>query len=119
MMPEYEYPLKSRQLHSFSEILKGYPEFAEHRRRWFDRVFFDVSDGKGLVPLSAHGWVNGGPRWLRMAIWTLGVMGSPKARPVFRALRHKIDRVPKDISQAQFEIPDMSDVRRELTSETA
>jgi len=119
MMPEYERPLKSRQLHSFSEILRTYPDFAEHRKRWFDRVFFDVNDGKGLVPLSTHGWINGGPLWLRMAIWTLGVMGSPGVRPVFRAFRSKIDRVPKNISEAQFEIPDMSDVRRELASETA
>jgi hypothetical protein len=118
LMPEYKYPLQSRQLHSFSQILSHYPEFAEHRRRWFDRVFFDIGDGKGVVPLSAHGWIHGGPRWLRAAIWTLGVMGSPAARPIFGIFRKQIDRVPRDISNARFEIPDMSEIRRELASET-
>ena len=119
MMPEYEYPLKSRQLHSFAEILKTYPDLGEHRRRWFDRVFFNRGDGKGLISLSSHGWDKGGPPWLRAATWTLGVMGSGGVRPVFRVFRSRIDRVPKDISSTQFEIPDMSDVRRELASETA
>ncbi|MBA3694227.1 MAG: hypothetical protein H0W77_12450, partial [Acidobacteria bacterium] len=38
LMPEYKQPLHSRQLQSFGEILKHYPEFPEGRRKWFDRV---------------------------------------------------------------------------------
>ena len=117
LMPEYEQPLHSRQLQSFSEILSLYPEAPEHRRRWFDRVFFDINDGKGLVPLSEHGWKRGGPTWLRWAIWTLGFLGSPKVRPVFRAVRKSRDRVPKDLSIADFEIPDPEEFFGELSGE--
>ncbi len=103
LMPEYKDPLKWRQLQSFSEILSSYPEFPVHRQRWFDRVFFDINNGKGLLPLSGHGWDRGGPLWLRMAIWTLGFMGSRKMRPVFVATGRKIDRVPKNIIEKKFD----------------
>jgi hypothetical protein len=119
LMPEYEYPIHSRQLQSFSEILKHYPEFLEHRRRWFDRVFFDIGDGKGIVPLSAHGWKRGGPTWLRAAIWTLGVLGSPTVRPIFRAARKRVDRVPRHAESARFEIPDLSELTIEFSSRAA
>jgi len=119
LMPEYEHPIHSRQLQSFSEILKYYPDFAEHRRRWFDRVFFDIGDGKGIVPLSSHGWKRGGPRWLRAAIWTLGFLGSPTVRPAFRAARKRADRVPRDAEKARFEIPDLEEITVELSSRAA
>jgi hypothetical protein len=116
LMPEYEHPLHSRQLQSFSEILKHYPDFVEGRQKWFDRVFFDIGDGEGLRQLSVH-WKRGGPAWLRWAIWTLGVLGSPKMRPVFRAARKKQDRVPRDAAKTSFEIPDLDDISRQLTSD--
>ena len=95
LMPAYEQPLHARQMESFSEILSHYPLFREGRQRWFDRVHYDTGDGEGVRPLSSHGWVRGGPLWLRWAIWTLGVMGSPTMRPFFRLARKKEDRVPK------------------------
>lgn len=101
LMPAYEQPLHSRQMESFSEILSHYPHFREERRRWFDRVHFDTGDGEGVRSLSSHGWVRGGPLWLRWAIWTLGVMGSPAMRPFFRLARKKEDRVPKIVSPTQ------------------
>jgi hypothetical protein len=119
LMPEYEHPIHSRQLQSFSEILKHYPDFADDRRRWFDRVFFDLGDGKGIVPLSAHGWRRGGPNWLRAAIWTLGVLGSPTVRPAFRLARKRADRVPRDPANAKFEIPDLTELTIELSSRVA
>jgi predicted metal-dependent phosphoesterase TrpH len=97
VMPEYSIPLHSRQLQSFSEILSFHDFLPAHRQRWFDRVFFDLNDGRGSVSLASHGWKNGGPVWLRWAIWTLGVLGGPKFRPVFRALRAKAD-IPTPIS---------------------
>ena len=119
LMPEYEHPLHSRQLQSFSEILSHYPEFDEGRRRWFDRVFFDSGDGGGLRNLTAYGWRLGGPKWLRAAIWTLGFLGSPKMRPIFRVARKRRDRVPRDAARTRFEIPDVEDISRALPQESA
>ena len=110
LMPEYRYPLHSRQMQSFGEILSPYPEFREGRQRWFDRVFFDTGDGNGVRALSSHGWKLGGPRWLRMAIWTLGFLGSPTMRPVFSILRKRQDRVPADVGKARLEIPELDDL---------
>ncbi len=118
LMPEYEQPLHSRQMQSFSEILKHYPDFRDERQKWFQRVFFDTGDGKGLVSLAQHGWRLGGPKWLRAAIWTLGFLGSPTMRPVFRIARKRKDRVPKDLARTKFEIPDMDEIAIGLRRET-
>ena len=115
LMPEYSQPLHSRQLQSFSEILKHYPEFPEGRKRWLNRVFFD--NGNGLQPLSAYDWNHGGPAWLRATVWTLGVMGSPKMRPFFALARKKKDRVPKDIANTDFEIPNSEDLTGKFSSD--
>jgi hypothetical protein len=117
LMPEYKQPLHSRQLQSFAEILKHYPDFPEGRRKWFDRVHFDIGDGHGIRPLSVH-WLYGGPTWLRWAIWTLGVLGSPKMRPVFTLARKKHDRVPKDVSKTKFDVPDSEEFIPNLASDT-
>jgi hypothetical protein len=119
LMPEYKQPLHSRQLQSFSEILRNYPEFPEERRRWFDRVHFDLGKGEGLNPLSAYGWINGGPLWLRLAIKTLGFFGSPKMRPFFSIARKKYDRVPKDAAVTNFEIPNLEDITPKSLSSDA
>ncbi|HVE57606.1 MAG TPA: hypothetical protein VNB22_12305 [Pyrinomonadaceae bacterium] len=119
LMPEYKQPLHSRQLQSFSEILRNYPEFPEERRRWFDRVHFDLGKGEGLNPLSAYGWVNGGPLWLRWAIKTLGFFGSPKMRPFFAVARKKYDRVPKDAAVTNFEIPNLEEIAPKSLSSDA
>ncbi|MGB7069014.1 MAG: hypothetical protein WBD22_05925 [Pyrinomonadaceae bacterium] len=116
LMPEYKQPLHSRQLQSFSEILKLYPEFDEGRQKWFDRVYFDVGDGEGLRPVSVH-WKRGGPTWLRWAIWTLGFLGSPTMRPIFKVAVKKHDRVPKDISTARFVIPEINEVPLDYSSD--
>lgn len=117
LMPEYKQPLHSRQLQSFAEILKHYPEFPENRRRWFDRVHFDTGDGYGVRPLSVH-WVYGGPTWLRWAVRTLGFFGSPKMRPVFALARKRRDRVPKNAAKTKFEIPILEDITPNLSSDT-
>ncbi len=118
LMPEYEQPLHSRQMQSFSEILKHYPAFRDGRQKWFERVFFDTGNGDGLMSLAGHGWRLGGPKWLRAAIWTLGFLGSPSMRPVFRAARRKKDRVPKDLTRTKFEIPDLEEIALSLGRET-
>ncbi len=98
-MPEYKYPLKSRQLNSFAEILSTYNHFPVNRQRWFDRVYFDIADGKGLQPLSVH-WDKAGPPWLRASNRVLGFLGSPFMRPIFSLFRSKQDRVPKNVGQS-------------------
>ncbi|MBA2621679.1 MAG: hypothetical protein H0U87_10820 [Acidobacteria bacterium] len=108
LMPEYKEPLQSRQLESFAEILKFYPNFPEGRKRWFDRVHFDVGDGHGTRKLSVH-WDFGGPTWLQWATRTLGFLGHERLRPVFRLTRKKRDRVPKSLTQTEFTIPDAED----------
>jgi hypothetical protein len=117
LMPEYRYPLHSRQMQSFGEILSLYPDFPEGRRRWFDRVFFDTGDGNGIRALSDHGWRLGGPKWLRAAIWTLGFLGSPTMRPMFSLLRKRHDRVPLDVEKAKFKISKRSDLSIGLSSD--
>ncbi len=119
LMPEYKQPLHSRQLQSFSEILKHYPEFPEGRQQWLDRVYFDIGKGNGLVPLTAYNWDNGGPLWLRLAIKTLGFFGSPKMRPFFAIARKKYDRVPKDAAVTNFEIPNLEDIAPKSLSSDA
>ncbi len=116
LMPEYTQPLHSRQLQSFSEILKNYSEFPEGRQKWFDRVYFDTGDGEGVRQLSVH-WQRGGPTWLRWAIGTLRVMGSPRMRPAFSFFRKKYDRVPEDITKTKFEIPDLQEIANSLSAE--
>ncbi len=117
LMPAYEQPLPSRQLESFSEILSHYPSFREGRRQWIERVHFDTGDGNGVRSLAAHGWVNGGPIWLRIAIKTLGILGSPTMRPLFRMARSKKDRVPKSVERADFHVPEGDDAWLSLTSD--
>ena len=119
LMPEYEHPLHSRQLQSFSEILSHYPDFVDGRQKWFERVFFDTGDGKGVRNLASHGWRLGGPKWLRAAIWTLGFLGSPKMRPVFRIARKRQDRVPRDVAKTKFVIPDLEEISRGIPQESA
>ncbi|HEX6123850.1 MAG TPA: hypothetical protein VFZ23_00610, partial [Pyrinomonadaceae bacterium] len=119
LMPEYEHPLHSRQLQSFSEILSHYPDFVEGRQRWFDRVYFDSGDGEGIRNLASHGWRLGGPKWLRAAIWTLGFLGSPKMRPFFRVARKRHDRVPRDVTKTKFEIPDLEEISHGVPAESA
>jgi len=116
LMPEYRLPLHSRQLQSFSEILTYYPEFSEGRERWFDRVHYDVGDGHGVRPLSVH-WKHGGPRWLRMAIWTLGFLGSPSMRPIFTLARRAKDKVPSSPAKIRFEIPELEGIENAAAAE--
>lgn len=104
-MPEYKEPILSRQLQSFAEILKFYPEFPENRQKWSDRVRFDVGDGNGLRTLSAH-WGDNNRTWLRRAIWMLGILGCENLRPAFCLARKRQDRVPKHSAQAEFTKPD-------------
>lgn len=119
LMPEYRQPLHSRQMQSFSEILKHYPDFRDGRQKWFERVYFDIGDGNGLRSLASHGWRLGGPRWLRAAIWTLGFLGSPTMRPAFSVARKRKDRVPGRLRNIEFENRPAEEAPTNLSSEAA
>lgn len=116
LMPEYKQPLHSRQLNSFAEILKHYPEFPEGRRRWFERVHFDIGDGNGVQPLS-NVCFYGGPIWFRIAIGVLALAGNPKLRPLFRLAVKREDRVPRNLEKTEIEIPNTENISQELTSD--
>lgn len=114
LLPEYKQPLHSRQLSSFAEILKDYPEFPEGRRQWYDRVHFDIGDGKGVRPVAEFCFY-GGPVWFRYAMRVLGFAGSRKLRPLFRLAMKREDHVPKDLNKVEFEISDPENLSQELT----
>ncbi|MFZ1700692.1 MAG: hypothetical protein WBO10_01020 [Pyrinomonadaceae bacterium] len=98
IFPEYRQPLISRQLASFSEIMGRYPQFPESRERWFDRIYYDKADGGGALPLSVLGWRKG-PAWARQVIKLFGMLGSPLARPIFRLVEKRVDRVPSELNR--------------------
>lgn len=120
LMPQYRQPLGWRQLNSFAEILRLYPDYEAERRHWTGRVHVQI-DERGLKPLSFF-WKRGGPRWLRAATWTLGALGSPVARPVFKVVMPRKDVVPKQF--APLVLPsvhetDSETVSSHLSSDTA
>jgi hypothetical protein len=96
LMPHYYQPLAWRQMQSFSEILKHYPDFPEDRQKWIQRVFVQIDD-RGMNPLSFF-WKRGGPKWLRAANWTLSALGHNSMRPLFSMLRSKKDIVPANFA---------------------
>jgi hypothetical protein len=116
LMPQYERPLISRQLESFAEILGEYPQLGRDRSRWVHRLFFDVGDGKGPRSIFDLGVIKG-PFWMRSAIRTLGILGSPRMALLFRVARNRADRVPPTFDKSEFNVSDVEDISRNLSSE--
>jgi hypothetical protein len=50
-MPQYREPLRVRMIETMFDAVRDYPEFPEGRRRWSDRVFYEMSDGSAPQPL--------------------------------------------------------------------
>ncbi|HWD98983.1 MAG TPA: hypothetical protein VG345_08100 [Bryobacteraceae bacterium] len=59
-MPQYQEPLKLRIVQTMVDVVRDYPENAEGRRTWSDRVFYREPDTGMVVPLSAV-WKDGCP----------------------------------------------------------
>jgi hypothetical protein len=116
LMPHYYQPLAWRQMESFGEILSHYPEFPDERRHWQQRVFVSI-DERGTNPLSFF-WETGGPRWMKMANWTLAALGHTAMRPVFSALRSRKDIAPAIFSTSPAPVFDDSSAP-DLTSKVA
>lgn len=100
ILPEYKQPLRSRQLQSFAEILAYHKNFPEGRKRWFDRVYFDI-DGNGMRSLADYGWKYGGPFWVRWIISTLSFLGNPRLRPMYQIFNKSEDAVPESFGDEQ------------------
>jgi hypothetical protein len=96
LMPHYRQPLNWRQLQSFAEVLRNYPEFGAERKNWQDRVYVKI-DESGTKPLSFF-WDRGGPFWLKAATWTLAAFGSRASRPAFGLMVKRKDRLPKSFN---------------------
>ena len=82
LLPEYRESLVVRTLEAIADILRHYPHHPLGQSCWTERVFIDTGD-KGVLPL-AHYWPNGGPAWVRAALWCLRVAGSHQLRPALR-----------------------------------
>jgi len=82
ILPEYRKPLLHRQVRSISQILGTYPNFADDRRHWSQRVYFDAEDGNGATPLSER-WGGKVPRSYKLALWMFRQLASPRMMTVF------------------------------------
>lgn len=116
LMPHYRQPLLWRQLQSFAEILRFYPDYEAERQHWTGRVHAQI-DERGPKPLSFF-WVRGVPKWLNAATWTLGALGSPVARPVFRLVTPRRDVVPRSFAALQLTEKEIEAVSTSFTSKT-
>jgi len=85
VLPEYHEALPCRQLRSIVQILGTHKHLPEGRRRWTDRVYFDMDDGKGLRPLSKH-WDGRSPIWTYPAFLALSVLTLPFVQPIINLI---------------------------------
>lgn len=89
LLPGYQESMIMRVLESVAEVIRAYPDHPLNKQLWCDRIYFNL-DGKEARPLS-HYWPNGGPGWVRSALWILRVLGSKQLKP---ALRLALTRKP-------------------------
>lgn len=81
-MPQYREPLKMRVLQTMWDIVRDYPEAAEDRRVWSDRVFYRTLEGE-VVPLSLY-WGKGGPMVVRNFLAAMRLVESRRVRFALR-----------------------------------
>lgn len=82
ILPAYRESMVMRVLESVAEVIRHYPNHSLGRTRWSDRIFFSL-DGVETRPLSHH-WPNGGPGWVKGALWLLRTLGSQSLKPALR-----------------------------------
>jgi hypothetical protein len=83
LMPEYRAPMLARTLEAIADVLRSYPNHSLGQTRWVDRVFADISDGQGVLPISRY-WQNGGPAWLRATLWCMRLLGDSRMQAALR-----------------------------------
>lgn len=81
-MPQYREPLRLRMLETIWDIVREYPDGAIGRRRWSDRVFYQLEDGS-VQPLSSI-WHGDGPWPVRYFLQALRVVKSDQMRGALR-----------------------------------
>lgn len=85
-LPAYEEPAPLRELATAGDVLRRYPDYPYGRRRFTDRIFFDL-EGYGWHPISFYlDGGNGKPGWLDPAVTAVIILGSDRLRPILRLL---------------------------------
>jgi hypothetical protein len=86
VLPEYEEPVRMRELATAADVLRRYPQNPYGQRRFTDRIFADV-EGHSWHPLSFY-WDGGtgNPRWLFTVVAAVLALGSDRIRPVLRMM---------------------------------
>jgi hypothetical protein len=82
LLPSYLDSMVMRILESVAEVIRTYPDHPLGRKQWCDRIYFNL-DGHETKALS-HYWPNGGPGWIRSALWILRCLGSKQLKPALR-----------------------------------
>lgn len=80
LMPEYSESLVARTLAVVADVLRHYPNHSLGQSRWSDRIFIELEDSRGTCALSHH-WPQGGPAWVRAALWSIRMLGSRELKP--------------------------------------
>lgn len=83
LLPEYRESLTARTLEIVADVLRQYAHHSLGQPRWTDRIFIDLDEGAGARALSQY-WPNGGPAWVRAALWVVRVLGSREFKPARR-----------------------------------
>lgn len=86
LLPEYDEPVRLRELATAADVLRRYPNHPYGQRRFTDRVFGDV-EGYSWHPLSFY-WDGGDgrPSWLLPVVSVVVALGSRPVRPFLRRL---------------------------------
>ncbi|MDZ4802223.1 MAG: hypothetical protein SGI92_29035 [Bryobacteraceae bacterium] len=81
-LSQYREPVRLRLLQGLVDVVREYPEFAEGRRKWTNRVFFQKDDGQ-IRTLSSL-WADGGPRVVRWFMAGVRLLESRRVRVALR-----------------------------------
>ncbi len=86
MLPAYQEPAPLRELATAHDVLRHYPHHPYGKRRFTDRIFFNL-EGYGWHPISFY-WDGGDgkPKWLNPAVMAVVALGSDHLRPIMNLL---------------------------------
>ena len=86
ILPEYDEPVRLRELATAADVLRRYPRHPYGQRRFTDRIFGEM-EGYSWHPLSFY-WDGGDgqPAWLPAIVSAVVALGSDGVRPILRRL---------------------------------